>query len=39
LGEALHEIQQARAHCRLEEEIRETAPLLRRLSVPSIEAS
>ena len=39
LGDALHEIQQARAHCRLEEAIQEIAPLPRRSSVPSVGAS
>jgi hypothetical protein len=38
LGEALHEIQQARAHCRLEEAIRETPPLHFQPSVPRVEA-
>jgi hypothetical protein len=38
LGEALHEIQQALAHCRLEEAIQETAPLPLHSSVPSVEA-
>jgi hypothetical protein len=39
LGEALHEIQQARAHCRLEEAIQETGPLPLRSSAPSVEAN
>jgi hypothetical protein len=38
LGEALHEIQQALAHCRLEEAIQETAPPPLPSSVPSVEA-
>jgi hypothetical protein len=38
LGEALHEIQQALAHCRLEEAIGEMAPLPLRSSVPRVEA-
>jgi hypothetical protein len=38
LGEALHEVQQSLAHCRLEEAIRETAPLPLRASVPGVEA-
>jgi hypothetical protein len=38
LGEALHEIQQALAHCRLEEAIQETARLTLRSHVPSVEA-
>jgi hypothetical protein len=38
LGEALHEIQQALAHCRLEEAIQETTPPPLHSSVPSVEA-